>query len=126
MFNTDRVPPLAQKQINQYLSDIEKNYTYSGILKTLIYFYEIKHGDTSKAHNGIGIVPFLYDEAYQYYYALWQTRQENQRAIEKERSILKPKVVEIHIESPKRKVMGKKRIPFFFLEEEAKEGERVN
>lgn len=116
LFKVDFVPPLAQKQIKQYVT--EKNYSYSGILKTLKYHYEIKNGDIDKAHQGIGIVPFRYQEAYQYWFSVWQAQQENKRILDKENSILIPKKIEIHITSPKRNIMGQKKAPFSFLEEE--------
>lgn len=47
------------------------NYTYSGILRTLKYVFEVKNGDLSKANGGIGIVPWKYQEAYNYYYNQW-------------------------------------------------------
>ena len=39
LMNYDYVPPMARKQINQFIK--EYNYTYSGILKALIYYYDI-------------------------------------------------------------------------------------
>lgn len=123
IFKVDFVPPLAQKQIKQYVT--EKNYSYSGILKTLKYHYEIKNGDVSKAHNGIGIVPYCYDAAYRYWFSIWKAQQENKRILEIENSILVPKKVEIHIVSPKRTVMGRKRMPFSFLDEELEKRDDV-
>ena len=43
--------------------------TVKGIFFTLKYFYEIKHGDWNKGHGGIGIVPFVYNEACTYWVA---------------------------------------------------------
>ena len=40
IFETTYVHPNIRKQINSY--DSEYNYTYSGILKSLVYFYEVK------------------------------------------------------------------------------------
>ena len=39
-FNTDNINTRVQKQINSYIKDY--GYSYSGILKALIYFFEIK------------------------------------------------------------------------------------
>lgn len=120
LFNVNYVPPLAQKQIKEYTT--ERQYTYSGILKTLKYHYEIKHGDISKARNGIGIVPFVYQEAYIYWRSVWEAQQANKRAIEKEASIAEIPKREIHISSPKREPMGGgKRSSFSFLDEEVGE-----
>jgi hypothetical protein len=42
--------------------------TVKGIFFALKYFYEIKGGDWNKGHGGIGIVPFIYNEACTYWY----------------------------------------------------------
>lgn len=47
---------------------IEKNsYTNKGIFFTLKYFYGVKHNDWSKGNGGIGIVPYVYNEACGYW-----------------------------------------------------------
>lgn len=56
----------------------EYKYSYSGILKSLIYFYEVKGNSIDKANGGIGIVPFIYQDAFNYYYSLWQAQSINQ------------------------------------------------
>lgn len=47
LFNSDYVYPRIKKQIKQFIT--EYNYTYSGILKALKYFYEIQGHDLAKA-----------------------------------------------------------------------------
>ena len=117
LFNYDYVPPRAQKQIKQFVK--EYNYTYSGMLKALVYFYEIKGGSVAEAHDGIGIIPFIYQDAYNYYYNLWLAKQKNE---DKELSLYIPKVEEIKIPIPQRKI--EKRKLFTFLDEEvAADGE---
>ena len=64
LFKVDYIDARIRKQIKQYRE--EYNYTYSGIRKALIYHYEIKGGDKSKANGGIGIVPYVYENAYNY------------------------------------------------------------
>lgn len=50
----------------------EHNYTYSGMLKSLQYFYEVKGNSKEKFKQGsIGIIPFCYVQAYNYYYELY-------------------------------------------------------
>lgn len=86
---------MVTKQIKNYKEDY--GYSYSGILKSLIYFYEIKGGSKEKANGSIGIVPFLYQNAYDYYYNLFiaqeQTRNVSFQKIEKEYYIKPPKSV---------------------------------
>lgn len=55
-----------KKQWNSYLS---KGFTPKGIYFSVLYFYTIKKGDPSKAKGGIGIVPFIYKEATDYWVA---------------------------------------------------------
>ena len=81
--------------------------------KALHYFYEIKGGDKSKANGGIGIIPYVYKDAYNYYYNLWLAKQKNSDI---EVQLYIPKVKEIVIDRPERKV--KKRQLFSFLDEE--------
>lgn len=117
LFNYDYVPPRAKKQINQFIQ--EYNYTYSGILRTLIYFYEIKGGDKEAAHDGIGIVPFCYQDAYNYYYSLWLAQQKNET---KEIETYIPKEIYVKIPNPKRETM-KRKLFTFLDEEETPDGE---
>jgi hypothetical protein len=111
LYKTEYVNPRIRKQIKQYVE--EYNYTYSGIQKALFYFYEIKNGDLAKAHDSIGIVPYVYKDAYNYHYNLWLAQQQNQNI---DINAYIPKVKEIVIPIPERKV--KKRKLFTFLDEE--------
>ena len=111
LFKTSYVEPRVQKQIKQYRE--EYNYTYSGIRKALVYFFEVKGNSVEKANGGIGIVPYVYQNAYNYYLALWQAQQKNQ---DKVLNDYVPRVKEIVIPRPQRKV--KKRELFTFLDEE--------
>ena len=70
------INPRVRKQLNQYVE--EYNYTYSGMLKALIYFYEVKGNSVEKANGGIGIIPWIYKDAYNYYYNLWMIKQRNE------------------------------------------------
>lgn len=112
LFGTDYVEPKVQKQIKRYIE--ENKYTYSGIKKALVYHYEIKHGDINKAHGGIGIVEYVYRDAYNYYYSIWEAQQENR--IKPPELLQKPKDIIVKISIPKRPF---KRGRFFrFLDDE--------
>ena len=111
LFKVDYIDVKIRKQIKQYRE--EYNYTYSGIRKALVYFYEVKGNSIEKANGGIGIVPYVYQQAYNYYLAIWQAQQKNQ---DKVLVNYVPKVKEIVIPRPQRKV--KKRELFTFLDEE--------
>ena len=97
--------------MNDYIKEYQ--YTYSGMLKALVYFYEVKGHDKNKANGGIGIIPFIYKEAYNYYYNLWMIQQSN-----KDKNVIDyvPKLKEIKIPIPKKE--PRKRSVFTFLDEQ--------
>lgn len=111
LFGLTYIDPRIKAQIKKYVE--EYNFSYSGMQKALHYFYEIKGGDKSKANGGIGIIPYVYKDAYNYYYNLWLAKQKNSDI---EVQLYIPKVKEIVIDRPERKV--KKRQLFSFLDEE--------
>lgn len=111
LFNTTYVDARIQKQIKQYVD--EYNFTYSGIQKALTYFFEIKGNSLEKANGGIGIVPYVYKNAYNYYFSLWQAQQKNEDKVVTD---YVPNIKEIVIPRPQRKV--KKRQLFTFLDKE--------
>lgn len=97
--------------MNDYIKEYQ--YTYSGMLKALIYFYEVKGNNKNKANGGIGIIPFIYKDAYNYYYNLWMIQQSN-----KDKNVVDyvPKLKEIKIPIPKKE--PRKRQVFTFLDEQ--------
>ena len=101
-------------QINRQLKiyTTENGYSYSGILKSLVYFYEIKGNSVEKSNYALGIVPFIYQDAYNYYYDLFVTQSKNENKDVKE---MFSKTKEITIKSPERPI---KRRFFNFLNEE--------
>ena len=111
LFDIEKLTPKINKQIKDYTENY--HYTYSGINKALIYFFEVKGNSIEKANGGIGIVSYVYKQAFDYYYALWQAQQKN---IDKDIAAYEPKVIEVKISSPQRKV--KKRKLFSFLDKE--------
>ena len=111
LFNEDKINIKIKRQIKRYIEEL--NYTYSGILKALIYHYEVKNGDITKANNGIAIVEYVYKDAYNYYYSLWLANQKNEHKLIEQ---YVPQVEEIRIPVPERKI--RKRKLFSFLDEE--------
>ena len=101
------IPAKIVKQIGDYVT--EYHYTYEGIARALAYFYEVKQNSIEKAMGGIGIVPYVHDEAREYYYTKWLVQQLGQdRPIEE----YKARQVEIKIQTPKSKSMKKKTFQF--------------
>ena len=105
-----------QAKINQSIKKFhsEFGYSYSGIQKALYYFYEIKHNSIDKANGGISIVPFVYKDAYNYYYDLFMAQQRN----ENKKPFIE-RVREIIIKPPK----VEKPIKLFDLDKELNDGE---
>lgn len=114
LFGYTSIPPRVSKQIQNYVHDLEHHYTYSGIYKTLKYFFEVKSNSIEKANGGIGIVPYVYQEAFTYWRALWEAQQKNED-IKIEDFVLPTR--EIHISPPQRQPMKHKRKLFTFLDE---------
>ena len=50
---------IYQQMANYY----ERGVSYTDMLLALKYFYEIKKGDINKSQGGIGIIPYVLDEA---------------------------------------------------------------
>lgn len=113
LFGIKSISVKIKKQIEKYHQ--ENNYSYSGIKKSLIYFFEIRGNSLEKANGGIGIVPYVYADAFTYYRAIWEAQQQN-KDIQLSEYILPTR--EIHIESPKRETMGRRKNSFAFLEDE--------
>lgn len=111
LFKEDYINPRIRKQMNEFVT--KYGYTYSGMLKALNYFYEIKGNSIEKSNGGIGIIPYVYKDAYNYYYALWMAQEVNK---EKDVGLFVPQIREIKIKNPQRKI--NKRNYFSFLDEE--------
>lgn len=116
LFNYTSLPESVNRQIREYL--IEKNYTYKGMLKSLKYFYEIKNGDKEKAYGRIGIIPYVYEDAHNYYLALFEAKEKNEQVVVSD-YVLPTRVV--CIKNPERSPMVGKRKLFSFLDEEENE-----
>lgn len=113
LFNlkNDYILPRYMKQLSQY--EKEYNFTYSGMLKALKYWYEVKQHPVDQ-DKGVGIIPYIYAQAKEYYYALWLAEQQNAKIQDYKAFIPKDEV--ITIAPPTRQVM--KRNLFTFLDEE--------
>ena len=111
LFKTTYVSPRIQKQIKTYIEQYD--VTYSGIQRSLEYWIDIKKHKYDTSFDSIGIVPKIYNDAKNYFYAIWEAKQKNEG---KQFSAYKPKVIEIKIPPPERNLP--KRNLFSFLDEE--------
>ena len=108
-FNKKRI----ESQLNRMIKE-NVGFTYSGVFKTLVYWYEVKRGDVEKSHYSINIVPYVYNDAKEYYRQLWMVQQLN---ADKDIEAYKPKTKVITIPNPVRQELIKRK-KFEFLKEE--------
>ena len=60
LFNYKKPSVKVYQQMNSYY---EHGVSYADMLLALKYFYEIKKADINKSQGGIGIIPYILDEA---------------------------------------------------------------
>ena len=70
-YNYVQIHKQAENYVKQY------NFTYSGMLKSLKWFYEVKGNSKEGSNGGIGIIPYIYEEAKKYYLNLYLAQQRN-------------------------------------------------
>lgn len=76
LLKLDYMNARVKKQIKTMMETY--NFTYTGILKSLMYFYEVKDNNVEKANGGIGIVPYVYEEAKQYFLTIYMAQKQNE------------------------------------------------
>lgn len=83
-------------KITRQIADYKKqyNFSYSGMLKALIWWFDVKHNTLEGTNGGIGILPYIYNDAKTYYYGLYLAQIANQN------KTLKIEVEEIEIAPP--------------------------
>lgn len=64
IFEIDEITPLMNTHINKYV--LERRWSYLDIARALAYFVEIQGGEL-KPHMGLGIVPYVIEEARRYF-----------------------------------------------------------
>lgn len=101
LFGDNHKFTMTKKYIKKFVE--ENKYSLSGIYKALYYFYDIKHNSIEKANGSIGIVPYCYQDAYNYYYNLFISQQNLQKTEE-----FKTKEKEIVIKPPKSRGLFKR------------------
>lgn len=97
LFGEDYNYLLTKKLAERYVK--ENNYSYSGMLKSLKWYYEKQGNSIDKSNGSIGIIPYIYKQAFDYYFALYQAQ-----LINKEKDLSNftlPKERTINIESPR-------------------------
>ena len=107
LFNIDNIPLLISKQIKNYKEN--QHYSYKGILKSLQFFYKVQGNSVDKSNGGIGIVPYIYEQAHNYFANLWMIKEQN-----KDKEVLY-ETEKVYIHTPK--VHKRYKGPFAFLME---------
>lgn len=107
--NENKPGPVIISQLKTFMLK-NPHYTHKGILEALKYFYEVKKGTTKRANEGIGIVPFVYEEAQEYFKNLSNKQQKIAKVVEQQ---LKKEPIIIKVE----KLEEKKEKPLYNLEE---------
>lgn len=72
-YGTKYVKSRIEQQIKELVND---GRTMSGIYRTLVYWYDVNHGEVEKSHGSIRIVNYVYDEAMKYYENKWRLEQQ--------------------------------------------------
>lgn len=85
------------------------HYSYSGMLGTLTYWYEVRNAPRDKANGGISIIPYIYQEASRYYQKIAEAEAANAHI-----KNYRPKRVSMTIPPPQQK---KKKVKLFNFEE---------
>jgi hypothetical protein len=81
------------RQISSYKK--EYNFSYSGMLKALTWWFDVKKNTLEKTNGGIGILPYIYNDAKTYYYGLFLAQDINKN------KHFSNRVEEIEIQSPR-------------------------
>ena len=90
-------PKYDYQTINRQAENFIKNYGYTwyGMTKSLQWFYFVNNGTTEKSNDGVGIIPYVYDRAKEYYKEVDTTQKKNEK-IE-----LRQPVIEVKVKSPR-------------------------
>ena len=110
IWNKDADYPAIGRQLQRFTGP-EFNFTYKGIHRALRYYYEITHHAINNKYKHLGIIPYVYNKAQEYYGKIEKARKQNEQVGEIEKEIK-----EIHIPIPQTTV--KKRQLFTFFEED--------
>lgn len=75
--------PININQIKNFMIKYP-HYTYKGIQNTLEYYFEVEGGSIPKARERIGIVPYVYDRAQEYFKKIDIKKEKIEKVYEKQ------------------------------------------
>ena len=96
IFGYSLIPAKISKQITNYKK--EYNFTYSGMLKALKWWFDVQKHTLEGTNGGIGILPYIYNDAKTYYYGLYMAQLVNEN---KDLKNYKTKVEVVEIAPPR-------------------------
>ena len=79
IFNYKMPGPRNNAYITKFLNE---GMSYKGITNAFIYFYDIKKNSIEKSNGGIGIVPWVYEEAQRYYKQIEMEKEKVEKVLE--------------------------------------------
>jgi hypothetical protein len=97
-FHIEKLTPKINMQIKKYMK--EYGYSYEGIEYCVRYFFIIKENSIDKAQGGIGIVPYIYEEAKQYYLSQQAIEQKAEK-LDNILNLITHKTIQIKLPKPK-------------------------
>ena len=103
----------SSKLAEKYMKE-NPDWTWSGMHKAIWWYYEKRHGDKSKARGTIGILPYIYKTAYNYFLELFLAEQAARQLTEEQLEI---KTKEIAIVEPT-KITPKRKANIIEFEED--------
>jgi len=77
LFNIKTITPLMSSQIQSFTDT--KGYTLKGIHGSLYYFFNIEGNEIGEDIKGIGIVPFVYDDAKDFFESIKKAKETNSK-----------------------------------------------
>lgn len=75
IYGTDYNYKMIETQAKRMMKDY--GYTWSGMAGTLYWFYIINKGSIEDGNGGIGIIPYVYDEAKKYFERIARVEESN-------------------------------------------------
>lgn len=105
LFSLKAPGPRNYSLIKKY--HFENGYSYRGMINSLEYFFEIKNNKKEKANESIGIIPYIYNEAQQYFLNINKKNKDIKKVVEEQ---IETEKKQINIKIPKRE--NKKKVAY--------------
>ena len=100
IFGYTTIPAKVTRQIADYKK--EYNFSYSGMHKALTWWFEVKGNSVEAANGGIGILPYIYNDARTYYFGLYMAQLSNQnRTVRQDVEVVEIPSPRVYVQPPK-------------------------